>query len=111
MRAASAAIGRLQQAGLATEVAPANDVAAAMKSPSSISKAGLLIASLFFAFGLAMLIQPKDLIVFHAGCNRPTIYWCSGLEAISKNGARVYGGISILFGAAIVWLSWNRPRK
>jgi hypothetical protein len=83
-----------------------------MKPGRSISKAGLFIAGLFFAFGLAMLIQPKELIVFHAGCNRATIFWCrGGLEDVSKEGARIYGGISILFGAAMVWLSSNRAGK
>jgi uncharacterized protein YjeT (DUF2065 family) len=60
----------------------------------------LVLSALFIIFGAAMLIQPTEGFVFHQAYR-----WAkSSVEHVSKDGARVYGVLSILLGVGMVWM-------
>jgi len=78
-----------------------------------MEKAGLVLAVVFIAFGVYSIIHPTEAYVSHAGPGRyqSIIGHDPPPEHVTKNGARVYGVLSVALGAGLLWLGLYRPRK
>jgi hypothetical protein len=78
-----------------------------------MEKVGLFLAIVFLAFGIYSIIHPTEAFVIHAGCGwyKSILPQDSRPEHVTKSGARIYGIISLAFGAAFMWLALYRPRK
>jgi hypothetical protein len=84
-----------------------------MKRLGTMEKVCLVLAIVFIAVGVFSIVYPTEAYVAHAGSGRyqSIIGRNSTPEHVSKNGARVYGFISLGFGVGLAWLVFYRPRN
>ena len=84
-----------------------------MKRFTTMEKVGVFLAILFLVFGVYSIIHPTEVFVFHAGSGRyqSILPHDSQPEHVTKTGVRIYGVISLAFGAGFMWLALYRSRK
>lgn len=68
----------------------------------------LCLAVVFVVVGIAMLVAPREAVVWHQGYRYTP---GSGLEYVSKAGARAYGVLSLLVGGGLTFIVFYRGRK
>ena len=84
-----------------------------MKRLDTMEKVGLFLAAVFVAFGLYSIIHPTDAFVPHPGSGRyqSIIGHDPPPEHVTKKGARIYGFLSLGFGAGLAWLALYHSRR
>jgi hypothetical protein len=79
-----------------------------MRHLAGVEKAALCLAVLFIVVGIALLLAPREALVWHQGYRYT---YGSGLEHVSKAGARVYGVLSLLVGGGLTFVVFYGRRK
>ena len=85
-----------------------------MKRFGTTERAGLVLAALFIVFGIYSLVHPTEAYVSHSSSGWPpksVIGPDPPREHVTRRGARIYGVISLAFGAGIGWVALYRPRR
>lgn len=84
-----------------------------MQRFDSIEKGALLFACLLIIFGSYSAIYPTEMRVSHAGSGRyqSLIGHDPQAEYVSRDKARFYGTLLVVFGMGLGWVVFYRPRK
>ncbi len=81
-----------------------------MRRLTGMEKVGLLLALLLVGGGLISVLKPSERAVWHPGWKYFVSYG-SWSEFISKDAARVYGGIAVVVGVGIGFFVLYRGRN
>jgi hypothetical protein len=79
-----------------------------MRDLTGVEKAALCLALIFIVVGITMFLAPREALVWHQGYRYTP---GSGLEHVSKSGARVYGILSLLVGGGLAFVVFYGRRK
>jgi hypothetical protein len=85
-----------------------------MKRLSAIEKSVLLLASLFIILGALDMVHPTARFVLHptdVSYRGARLGQTSSPEHVTKEGARLYGVLSVVIGSLIVAVIFYRPRR
>ncbi len=78
-----------------------------MRHLSGIESGFLFLAVVFIIAGAVMLLNPTEADVIHQVYRRSGYY----VEHVSKERARAYGVLAILFGGGMVWMVFAGRRR
>jgi hypothetical protein len=81
-----------------------------LRQLNSVELCGFAVGLLFILAGLATVIHPQFVTVLHA-TNDAMGGSGNAFEAVSVNGARIYGALALLFGAGFVTASMWRDQR
>ena len=91
----------------ATHPTPQHEQQAPQAAPpsASISYFGLFLGASSLAAGVMLLVDPRDMRVFHPG------RYGGSVEHVTAFGSQAYGALALILGITLCWYALYRPKK